>query len=227
MDGFAPTARTQVRRLPTRGVYDRGHIYAILDEAYLCHVAFVIQGAPFLIPTTYARVDDTLYIHGSSASRLMKMPPEALDICINVTLVDGFVMARSVFHHSMNYRSVVVMGRARIVANDDEKRIALRAFTNHLAAGRWEEARQPNEQELKATGVLALPIEEASAKVRTGPPKDDEEDYALPVWAGVVPVQSEFGIPMDDPRLSPGLPPIDVGRLRRQGRATPESDGTL
>lgn len=219
MDVITPTTRTQVRRLPKRGVYDKEQIFAILDEAFLCHVAFVSDGLPFLIPTTYARVEDTLYIHGSAASRVMRIQPDRLDVCINVTIVDGFVMARSVFHHSLNYRSVVVMGRARVVAEAEEKTRALAAFTNTIAAGRWEEARQPTEQELKATGVLALPIEETSAKVRTGPPVDDEEDYAIPVWAGVVPIHVSVGEPIGDSRLLPGVDAIDVRRFKNGNRA--------
>ncbi len=219
MDVITPTPRTQVRRLPKRGVYEKEQIYAILDEAFLCHVAFISDGLPFLIPTTYARLGDTLYIHGSAASRVMRLQPDQLDVCINVTLVDGFVMARSVFHHSINYRSVVVMGKARVVTEPEEKTRALAAFTNAIAQERWEEARQPTEQELKATGVLALPIEEASAKVRTGPPVDDEEDYAIPIWAGVVPIHVSLGEPIDDARLLPGVDPIDSRRFRSGQRA--------
>ena len=172
-----------------------------------------MDGQPYVIPTGYARAGDTLYIHGSAASRMLRTAGEGVDLCVTVTLVDGFVLARSVFHHSMNYRSVVVLGKARSVDTDDEKRIALRAFTNHIVAGRWEEARQPAEQELKATSVLALPIEEASAKVRTGPPLDDEEDYALPIWAGVVPIAMHAGAPLPDARLVPNVREIDVRRL--------------
>lgn len=213
------TSRTTVRRLPKRGIYDQAEICSILDRGFICHVGFVVDGQPYVIPTGYARAGDTLYIHGSAASRMLRTAGEGVDLCVTVTLVDGFVLARSVFHHSMNYRSVVVLGKARSVESDEEKRIALRAFTNHIVAGRWEEARQPTGQELKATRVLALPIEEASAKVRTGPPLDDEEDYAVPVWAGVVPVALHAGAPLPDARLLPRVPEIDVRRLNALARA--------
>jgi uncharacterized protein len=213
MGTFPKTPRTTVRRLPKRGVYDQAEVYSILDQGFFCHVGFVVDGQPYVIPTGYARHRDTLYIHGSAASRMLRTAGEGVDLCVTVTLVDGFVLARSVFHHSMNYRSVVVLGKARLVDDDEEKRIALRAFTNHIVAGRWEEARQPTEQELRATYVLALPIEEASAKVRTGPPIDDEEDYAVPIWAGVVPVALRPGKPLPDARLLPDAPDIDVSRL--------------
>jgi uncharacterized protein len=210
---FAKTPRSTVRRLPKRGVYDRDEVYSILDRGFVCHVGFVLNGQPYVIPTGYARESDTLYIHGSAASRMLRTAGEGVDLCVTVTLVDGFVLARSVFHHSMNYRSVVVLGKARLVTDDDQKRAALRAFTNHIVAGRWEEARQPTDQELKATHVLALPIEEASAKVRTGPPIDDEEDYALAVWAGVVPVALRAGKPLPDTRMLSDVPGIDLRRL--------------
>jgi uncharacterized protein len=210
METYSPTARTQVRRLPKRATYDKEQVHAILDEGYICHVGFVIDGQPFVIPTGYARFGDQLYIHGSAASRMLRSAAEGVDVCVTVTLVDGFVLARSVFHHSMNYRSVVVLGKARLVTDPEEKRAALRCFTNHIVAGRWEEARQPNDQELRATSVLALPIEEVSAKVRTGPPVDDEEDYSMPIWAGVVPVRPQFGEPLPDDRVLPGVKTVDV-----------------
>jgi uncharacterized protein len=213
MGTFATTPRNTVRRLPKRGVYEKNEIYSILDRGFICHVGFVLDGQPYVIPTGYARYGDSLYIHGSAASRMLRTAGEGIDLCVTVTLVDGFVLARSVFHHSMNYRSVVVLGKARLVTDDEQKRAALRAFTNHIVAGRWEEARQPTDQELKATLVLALAIEEASAKVRTGPPLDDEEDYALPVWAGVVPVALRAGKPLPDARMLPDLPDIDLRRL--------------
>jgi nitroimidazol reductase NimA-like FMN-containing flavoprotein (pyridoxamine 5'-phosphate oxidase superfamily) len=200
MDTYTPTSRTQVRRLPKRATYDKEQVHAILDEGYICHVGFVVDGQPFVIPTGYARFGDQLYIHGSSASRMLRSTSGGVDVCVTVTLVDGFVLARSVFHHSMNYRS-------------EEKRAALRYFTNHIVAGRWEEARQPNDQELKATSVLALAIEEVSAKVRTGPPVDDEEDYSIPIWAGVVPVRQEAGEPLPDDRVLAGIPAVDVERV--------------
>lgn len=216
---FPKTPRTTVRRLPKRGVYDQAEIYSVLDQGFICHVGFVADGQPYVIPTGYARHADTLYIHGSAASRMLRTAGEGIDLCVTVTLVDGFVLARSVFHHSMNYRSVVVLGKARLVSDDEEKRTALRAFTNHIVAGRWEEARQPTDQELKATHVLALPIEEASAKVRTGPPLDDEEDYALPIWAGVVPIAIYAGAPLPDARLLPDVADMDVRRLTAIARA--------
>jgi nitroimidazol reductase NimA-like FMN-containing flavoprotein (pyridoxamine 5'-phosphate oxidase superfamily) len=213
METYSPTARTQVRRLPKRATYDKDQVHAILDEGYICHAGFVIDGQPFVIPTGYARFGDQLYIHGSAASRMLRSAAEGIPVCVTVTLVDGFVLARSVFHHSMNYRSVVVLGKARLVTDLEEKRAALRCFTNHIVAGRWEEARQPNDQELKATSVLALPLEEVSAKVRTGPPVDDEEDYSMPIWAGVVPLRPQLGEPLPDDRLLPGVKTVDVGRL--------------
>jgi nitroimidazol reductase NimA-like FMN-containing flavoprotein (pyridoxamine 5'-phosphate oxidase superfamily) len=223
MGTFPTTARTTVRRLPKRGVYDRATVYSILDEGFLCHVGFVVDGQPYVIPTGFARSGDTLYIHGSAASRMLKTAADGVDICVTVTLVDGFVLARSAFHHSMNYRSVVVLGRARLVTDDQEKRVALHCFTNHMVPGRWEETRQPVTHELKATSVLALPIDEASAKVRTGPPIDDEEDYALPVWAGVVPVETHLGSPVPDSRLLPEAPEIDLHRFTRfQNRSKAE-----
>jgi nitroimidazol reductase NimA-like FMN-containing flavoprotein (pyridoxamine 5'-phosphate oxidase superfamily) len=203
METYSPTERTQVKRLAKRGVYDKVQVHAILDEGFVCHVGFVLDGRPFVIPTAYARSGETVYIHGSPASRLMKS--KEVDVCLTVTLVDGLVLARSAFHTSINYRSVVVLGKARLVTDVDEKREALRCFTNHVIAGRWEVAKQPSVSELKATSVLALPLEEVSAKVRTGPPIDDEEDYALPIWGGVVPVIQSFGDPLPDERLLPGL----------------------
>jgi len=209
------TERTQVRRLPKRGVYDREQIYSILDEGYICHLGFVADGQPYVIPTGYARVENSLYVHGSAASRMIRTASEGLDVCVTVTLVDGFVLARSAFHHSMNYRSVVVLGKARLVTERDEKWKALHGFTNHIVPGRWEEVRQPSEQELKGTSVLALPIEEASAKVRTGGPIDDEEDYSWPVWAGVVPVQTRFGEPIKDERTLHEVAAFDMRRFKK------------
>ncbi len=213
MDTYSPTARTQVRRLPKRATYDKEQVHAILDEGFICHVGFVVDGQPYVIPTGYARFGDQIYIHGSAASRMLRSAGEGIDVCVTVTLVDGFVLARSVFHHSMNYRSVVVLGKARLVTGLEEKRAALRCFTNHIMAGRWEEARQPTEQELKATSVLALPLQEVSAKVRTGPPVDDEEDYSMSIWAGVVPIRSVLGEPLPDDRVLAGAPPVDTGRV--------------
>jgi uncharacterized protein len=205
---YSPTERTQVRRRAVRGVYDKAQVHAILDEGFVCHIGFVIDGQPFVIPTAYARSGEQIYVHGSPASRLMKgkdRSGEELDLCLTVTLVDGLVLARSAFHSSINYRSVVVFGKARQVTDVVEKWQALRCFTNHVVSGRWDQVKAPNEQELKATSVLALPLEEVSAKVRTGPPIDDEEDYALPVWGGVVPLTQTFGEPRPDNRVLEGI----------------------
>ncbi|MDX6469059.1 MAG: uncharacterized protein QOF75_862 [Gaiellaceae bacterium] len=178
----------RVKREPQRGVYDRETIDAILDEALVCHLGFAVDGQPYVIPTLHARVDDLLYVHGSAASRMLRHAASDVRICITVTLLDGLVLARSVFNHSIDYRSVVVLGTPTLVEELEEKREALRAFTEHIAPGRWEEARQPTDQELKATWILSVPLDEASAKVRTGPPEDEPEDLELPVWAGVVPI---------------------------------------
>jgi nitroimidazol reductase NimA-like FMN-containing flavoprotein (pyridoxamine 5'-phosphate oxidase superfamily) len=178
----------RVKREPQRGVYDRETIDAILDEALVCHLGFAVDGQPYVIPTLHARVGDRLYVHGSAASRMLRHAASDVRICVTVTLLDGLVLARSVFNHSIDYRSVVVLGTPTLVENVDEKREALRAFTEHVAPGRWEEARQPTDQELKATWILSVPLDEASAKVRTGPPEDEPEDMDLPVWAGVVPI---------------------------------------
>jgi len=206
---YPPTERTQVKRLAKRGVYDKVQVHGILDEGFICHVGFVLDGQPFVIPTAYARSGEQIYIHGAPASRLMRS--KEVDVCLTVTLVDGLVVARSAFHTSINYRSVVVLGTARLVLDIDEKREALALFTNHVIAGRWEQAKQPTDQELKATSGLALPLDEVSAKVRTGPPIDDEEDYALPIWGGVVPVVQTFGEPMPDARVMPGITAPNLG----------------
>jgi nitroimidazol reductase NimA-like FMN-containing flavoprotein (pyridoxamine 5'-phosphate oxidase superfamily) len=178
----------RVKREPQRGAYDRETIDAILDEALVCHLGFAVDGQPYVIPTLHARVGDLLYLHGSAASRMLRHAASDVRICVTVTLLDGLVLARSVFNHSIDYRSVVVLGTPSLVEDVDEKREALRAFTEHVAPGRWEEARRPTDQELKATWILSVPLDEASAKVRTGPPEDDAEDMDLPVWAGVVPI---------------------------------------
>ena len=210
MDQYPPTERTQVVRRSQRGVYDKPQGHAILDEGFVCHVGFVMNGRPFVIPTAYARSGEQIYIHGSPASRLMK--GKEVDVCLTVTLLDGLVLARSSFHTSINYRSVVVLGKARLVTDLEEKRQALRCFTNHVISGRWEQTKQPIDSELKATSVLALPLAEVSAKIRTGPPIDDEEDYALPVWGGVVPVLQSFGEPLPDDRVLEGITPPAVIR---------------
>jgi hypothetical protein len=191
MDTYTPTERTQVKRLPKRGVY----------------------GQPYVIPTGYARSGDQIYLHGSPASRMLRAMGQGAPLCVTVTLVDGLVLARSAFHHSINYRSVVALGQARLVTDPEEKMTALGRITNHLAPGRWEEARLPSEKEVKSTTVVALALDEVSAKVRTGPPIDDEEDYALPVWAGVVPLWIEAGEPAPDARLLEGIPAIDRRRF--------------
>lgn len=198
---FNPTERTKLKRLPKRGSFDRDTVYGILDEGFICHVGFAPEGQPIVIPTGYARADDTLYIHGSAASRMLRTLSTGLDVCVTVTIVDGLVLARSAFHHSMNYRSVVIFGRASLVEDPEEKMAALLALSEHIIRGRWAEVREPTEQEMKATTVLSLPLVEASAKIRTGPPLDDEEDYAMDVWAGVIPLRLVAGEPINDPRL--------------------------
>jgi uncharacterized protein len=198
---FTPTPRTRVIREAERGVYDREVAYRILDEGFLCHVGFVVDGQPFVIPTSYGRKGESLYIHGSAASRMLRQMKDGVPVCITVTLLDGLVLARSVFNHSMNYRSVVIFGKATLVDDTEEKLEALRLLSEHIIPGRWDDARQPNERELKATSVLRVPIEEFSAKVRIGPPIDDEEDYSFPTWAGVVPLEMTVDTPIDDARL--------------------------
>ena len=205
MSQFTPTARTQVRRLADRGKYDTETVYAILDEGFFCHVGFAVDGQPFVIPTGYARIGDELYIHGSAASRMLRTLAGGVQVCVTVTLVDGLVLARSAFHHSMNYRSVVVLGRAVAVEDRDEKLRALNAFTESVIRGRWDTLRPVQENELKQTSVLRVPLSEVSAKVRTGPPKDEAEDYALPIWAGVLPLRLTPGEPVPDPKLPAGL----------------------
>jgi len=203
---FPQTDRTKLKRLPKRGHFDRETVYSILDEGFICHIGFVANGQPFVIPTGYARVEDKLYVHGSQASRMLRSLAGGIDACVTVTIVDGLVLARSAFHHSMNYRSVLVFGRATLVIDPEEKYAALLALSEHIVPGRWKDVREPNEQEMILTTVLSLSLEEASAKVRTGPPLDDEEDYALPIWAGVVPLKLVAGEPVNDPRLSAEVP---------------------
>jgi nitroimidazol reductase NimA-like FMN-containing flavoprotein (pyridoxamine 5'-phosphate oxidase superfamily) len=207
MSQFTPTERTRVKRLPDRGKYDAETVHKILDEGFVCHVGFVVDGQPFVIPTNYARVDETVYLHGSSASRMLKTLSGGVQMCVTVTLVDGLVLARSAFHHSVNYRSVVMLGKATLVEQPDEKMRALEAFTEHIVRGRWKDIRPPTDLEMKATTVLAMPLEEVSAKVRVGPPKDDAEDYSLPIWAGVLPLHTTPAAPVDDPKVLPGLRP--------------------
>jgi nitroimidazol reductase NimA-like FMN-containing flavoprotein (pyridoxamine 5'-phosphate oxidase superfamily) len=208
MSQFTPTDRTQVKRLPKRGNYDRETVYSILDTAFVCHVGFSVDGQPFVIPTNYGRSGDTLYLHGSAASRMLNTLSDGVPVCVTVTHVDGLVLARSAFHHSVNYRSVVILGKAQLVEDPAEKMEALRIFTEHVMKGRWNDVRIPTEQELKATTVLSLPLEEVSAKVRTGGPIDDEPDYALPVWAGVLPLETVAKTPLPDAqrRNDPPIP---------------------
>lgn len=215
MAGYPPNERTKITRLPKRAVYDKAQVHAILDEGFLCHVGFTVEQQPYVIPTGYVRAGEKLYIHGSAASRMLRQLDQGIQVCVTVTLVDGLVLARSAFHHSINYRSVVMLGMARLVLDRDQKIDALRRFTNHIVPDRWDEARQPTDQELKATSVLVLPMDEVSAKVRTGPPIDDEEDYAIPIWAGVVPVRMRAGDPIPDDRISPEARAFDVNRLPR------------
>ncbi len=201
-----PTARTRVVREPQRAVYDREAAYKILDEGFICHVGFSLDGQPFVIPTGYGRIGDSLFIHGSAASRMLRNMDQGIPLCVTVTLLDGLVLARSIFNHSMNYRSVVVLGTAFKVEEGEEKIAALRALSEHILPGRWVESRLPNEKELKATTVMRLPITEFSAKVRQGPPIDDEEDYSFRTWAGVIPLNVVAGAPMPDDRCDPTLP---------------------
>jgi len=200
-NSLAITQRNQIKRLPQRGNYDRPLIHQILDEGLVCHVGFVVEAQPFVIPTAYGRVGDCLYIHGSPASRMLRTLKESVEVCVTVTLLDGLVLARSAFHHSMNYRSVVIFGKAEVVEEATEKLAALKAFTEHVVPGRWSEVRPPTAQEIAGTLVLSLSLSEASAKVRTGPPKDDEADYALPVWAGELPLHLTLLAPIPDPQL--------------------------
>ncbi len=197
-----PTKRTQLGRLPNRGSYDPEAINAVLDAAFLAHVGFQVNGQPLVIPTLYGREEDRLYLHGSAASRMLRELETGVPACVCVTIVDGLVLARSAFHHSMNYRSVVAFGTARKLEDPEQKTRALRIISEHLIAGRWNDVRQPTTKELKATSVLEFAMEEASAKIRTGPPVDDEEDYGLPVWAGVLPLRLEEKAPIPDPRLA-------------------------
>ncbi len=201
----APTARTRVVREPQRAVYDRSVVYQILDEGFICHVGFTVEGQPYVIPTSYARNNDLLYVHGSAASRMLRHAASGVPVCVTVTLLDGLVLARSIFNQSMNYRSVVVLGTAALVEDRAEKLAALQALSEHILPGRWKDTRQPNEKELKATSVLQLPIEEFSAKVRQGPVIDDEEDYSFRTWAGIIPLSMVPHPPVDDSRLLEGI----------------------
>jgi nitroimidazol reductase NimA-like FMN-containing flavoprotein (pyridoxamine 5'-phosphate oxidase superfamily) len=217
MTTFNKTDRTTLKRLPARGFYDHELVFKILDEGFICHIGFNVDGRPVVIPTGYARVDEKLYIHGSQASRMLRTLKTGVDACVTVTLVDGLVLARSAFHHSINYRSVVIFGQAKLVDDAQEKVAALVAFSEHVIRGRWDDVREPTEQELKATTVLSLELAEVSAKVRTGPPLDDEEDYELPIWAGVVPLRVVAGEPIPDPRLPNNIPVPDYALKYERG----------
>jgi uncharacterized protein len=201
---YQPTQRTSLRRLPERARYDPETVHSILDEGFICHVAFVVDGQPYALPTGYARIGERLYLHGSTGSRLGLWP--GMDVCVTVTLLDGIVLARSAFHHSFQYRSVMVLGRTELVTDLAEKEAALTALVEHFMPGRSADARAGSRRELASTAVLAVPLEEVSAKVRTGDPKDDEEDYALPVWAGILPLAIVPGEPIPDSRLDPTVP---------------------
>ncbi len=213
---FTPTKRTRIKRLPKRAHYDRETVHAILDAGAIAHVGYVIDGEPYVTPTAYWRKGERVYWHGSSASRMLRTIQAGSPVCLTVSHLDGLVMARSAFHHSVNYRSVMVFGRATLVEDRAHKLEALEDFVERLYPGRWAELRPVNEQELKATTVLGMDLTEASAKVRTGPPVDDEEDYALPIWAGVVPVTlATSGAPIDDERNLPGVKqPAYLGKIR-------------
>lgn len=216
MDSFTPTERTTLRRLPKRGAFDRRTVYDILDEAFICHVGFVVDGQPYVIPTGFGRIGDTLYFHGSAASRMLRSLEAGIPVCVTVTLLDGLVLARSAFHHSMNYRSVVVLGTAVAVEDPEEKVEALKAISENIIEGRWSEVREPNDGELKATLVLKVPLVEVSAKIRSGPPIDDEEDLSLPIWAGELPLRMAAGKPVADGSMRFDLPvPACVTGYRR------------
>jgi len=218
---FHPNERTKLKRFPQRASYERDAIYQILDEGFVCHVGFVSDGQPLVIPTAYGRAEDILYIHGSVASRMLRVLADGIRVCVTVTLVDGLVLARSAFHHSINYRSVVMFGKASVVRGTMEKAKALRLFSEHVIPGRWAEVRQPNENELKKTLVLRIPLLEVSAKIRRGPPIDDEADYTLPVWAGELPVRLATGAPISDPRLQQHLEaPAYIRNYKTQSRGT-------
>ena len=203
---FTPSARTRVVREPHRGVYDRDAINQILDEGLICHVGFVVDGQPYVIPTSYGRDGNVLYVHGSAASRMLRNLEKGVPASVTVTLLDGLVLARSIFNHSMNYHSVVILGTATLVSEPEEKLAALRALSEHILPHRWDDVRHPHEKELKATSVLRIPLEECSAKVRTGPPIDDDEDYSFPTWAGVIPFEQKAGAPIRDERCDRELP---------------------
>jgi uncharacterized protein len=214
MNALAPSERTRVKRHPERAAYDQDLVLSILDEAFVCHIGFVVDGEPRVLPTAYGRTGDDLYIHGSAASHMLKSLAGGIDVCVTVTLVDGLVLARSAFRHSINYRSVVLYGKARLVTAPAERMEALRSFTNHMVPGRWEEVRTPSEKEMLQTAVLALPIEEAVAKIRTGPPMDPPEDVSPDQWAGVIPLKSALQKPIADNHTRVGVG-FDLSRFGR------------
>jgi nitroimidazol reductase NimA-like FMN-containing flavoprotein (pyridoxamine 5'-phosphate oxidase superfamily) len=218
MTATLQTPRTTVKRLPKRGAYDRPTVDAIIDEALICHVGFVVDGQPVVIPTIHWRGGDELYFHGSAASRMLRLLKGGVDACVTVTLLDGLVLARSAFHHSMNYRSVVVFGKAREVTDPAERLVALESLVEHVCAGRMQDVRPPNDRELAQTLILALPLTEASAKIRTGGPVDDDEDYTLPYWAGVIPLRLTPQAAEADERLTPGIATPSYARDYRRRR---------
>jgi nitroimidazol reductase NimA-like FMN-containing flavoprotein (pyridoxamine 5'-phosphate oxidase superfamily) len=219
MNEIPRTPRTTLKRLPERGSFDRAAVDAILDEAFICHVGFAVEGRPFVIPTSYVRVGDRLYIHGSAASRMQLALSKGVAACVTVTLIDGLVLARSAFHHSINYRSVVVFGTMIAVTDEKEKFAALHAFTEHVIPGRWPEVREPSPSELKGTSVLSIDLNEASAKIRTGPPKDDAEDYARSVWAGILPLQMVSGTPIPDGEPRAAVPEYVLSYNRKRNKS--------
>jgi nitroimidazol reductase NimA-like FMN-containing flavoprotein (pyridoxamine 5'-phosphate oxidase superfamily) len=228
MNEIPRTERTTLKRLPKRGSFDREIINSILDEGFICHVGFIADDRPVVIPTGYARVAENLIIHGSQASRMLRALEKGIDVCATVTLIDGLVLARSAFHHSMNYRSVVVFGRAQAIENGPEKIAALRALSEHMIAGRWDSVREPTDRELQQTTVLSVPLNEASAKIRAGQPIDDEEDYNLPIWAGVIPLRMVAQQPIADPRGEANIPTpgyaMDYHRTSRsEGKLKPKT----
>jgi nitroimidazol reductase NimA-like FMN-containing flavoprotein (pyridoxamine 5'-phosphate oxidase superfamily) len=215
MESKQPTERTRVRRIPKRASYEAGAIYAILDEGLVCQVGFAIDGQPYVIPTTYARIGDQLYLHGSAASRMLRTLAGSVPVCVTVTLLDGLVLARSAFHHSMNYRSVVALGTATEVVDPKERLAALEAIVEHVRPGRWHDVRPPSEQELRATSVLRLPLTEASAKIRTGPPLDYDDDLSRGCWAGEIPLRLTPQTPVADPQLPPDIAlPASINQRR-------------
>jgi len=215
-NGRPASVRVTVKRLPERAVYEKPTIDAILDEGLICHLGFAVDGQPYAIPTIYARDGERLLIHGSAAGRTLRAMHNAIPVCVTVTIVDGLVLARSAYHHSMNYRSVVILGTATEIIEREAKLAAMRALVEHVVAGRWNDVRPPNEQELRATMVLAVPTDEASAKVRVGQPIDDEDDYTRATWAGIVPLSLDAHAPIVDPRLQPGIPAPSYARFYRR-----------